>query len=308
MALFEGRALLQRGRWINPLVFAHMAAAKRLPKLKRVEKPIYIMGTGRSGTTVLGTILSFHKDVSYLNEPKGMWYAACPFEDVIGSYTDQPAKYRMDAADATPAIRRNIERLYGAYLRVTGGRRVVDKSDWAFRVPFLLELFPDATFLITIRNGWDTCRSVERVSKEWGYTKNGVTYDWWGVNSRKWHYLIDQIVSAMPRFDGQVEDIRALDSDTDRAVVEWIAVMTEALDVAKRYPESVMLVRFEELCQEPERLLGELAEFTALPADPAFMAYGCRELNPVPARKTFDMHPILKPHFDAMMRELGYDI
>ena len=54
-ALFEGRPATTKGRWINPLVLGLFALEKRLPALKRVEKPIYIVGVGRSGTTVTST-------------------------------------------------------------------------------------------------------------------------------------------------------------------------------------------------------------------------------------------------------------
>ena len=65
--LFEGRPLTTRGQWINPLVFAHFAVEKHLPRLRRVEKPVFILGTGRSGTTILGIVLSMHREVGFLN-------------------------------------------------------------------------------------------------------------------------------------------------------------------------------------------------------------------------------------------------
>jgi hypothetical protein len=51
-ALFEGRPLTTKGRWINPLVFSLFALEKRLPLLNKVKRPMFIVGTGRSGTTI----------------------------------------------------------------------------------------------------------------------------------------------------------------------------------------------------------------------------------------------------------------
>src|SRR5690606_40375856 len=49
----EGRPLTTRGRWINPLVFGLYRMAQRLPLGRPVREPAFILGMGRSGTTIL---------------------------------------------------------------------------------------------------------------------------------------------------------------------------------------------------------------------------------------------------------------
>ena len=127
-ALFEGRPLTTRGRWINSLVFAHMAVWKRLPPLKRVEKPIFILSTGRSGTTILGLVMSMHREIGFLNEPKALWHSVFPFEDFIGNYSRGQAYVRLTETMASAEVRSAAHRLLGAYLRVAGARRVLDKA------------------------------------------------------------------------------------------------------------------------------------------------------------------------------------
>jgi len=80
-ALFEGRPLTTRGRWINPLIFSLFKIEKKLPQIKKVERPIFILGTGRSGTTVLGIVFSMHNQVGFLNEPKALWHEI--FRDIL---------------------------------------------------------------------------------------------------------------------------------------------------------------------------------------------------------------------------------
>ena len=94
-ALFEGRPLTTKGRWINPLVFSLLAMEKKLPQMRKVVKPIFIIGSGRSGSTILGTLLSMHRDIGFLNEPKAIWHTLYPYEDVIGNYTGMKASYRL---------------------------------------------------------------------------------------------------------------------------------------------------------------------------------------------------------------------
>ena len=49
-AFFEGRPVTTKGRWINPLVFSILKkVAANDNKYKPVKKPIFILGTGRSG-------------------------------------------------------------------------------------------------------------------------------------------------------------------------------------------------------------------------------------------------------------------
>src|SRR5947209_17022299 len=99
--MLEGRSLTTHGRWINPLVFAHLTFEKHLPQLKEVEKPIFIVGMGRTGTTILGLLLSIHRDVGFLNEPKALWHVAYPYEDVNGNFSRAASKFHLAAEDAT---------------------------------------------------------------------------------------------------------------------------------------------------------------------------------------------------------------
>ncbi len=118
-AFFEGRPLLTRGRWINPWLLRRAKKVAQREQSAVVDRPLFILGTGRSGTTVLGKILSMHREVGWLNEPKLMWHAACAHEDLNGNYTDAAADYRLAAADATPAVQRAMRNQYAAYLRAT---------------------------------------------------------------------------------------------------------------------------------------------------------------------------------------------
>ncbi len=65
-------------------------------------------------------------------------------------------------------------------------------------MPFIKALFPDAKFIFLKRNGWDTCGSIENWSSRLGNIKAGESHDWWGVNNRKWHSLVEQLVPEHP--------------------------------------------------------------------------------------------------------------
>ncbi len=305
--LFEGRPLTTRGQWINPLVFAHFALEKRLPSLRKVKKPVFILGTGRSGTTVLGMVLSMHQEVGFLNEPKALWHAVHPDEDLIGSYSRGVAHYRLGADEATPTRTRYIHRLFGAYLLTAFSRRVVDKyPELIFRVPFVKALFPDAKFLFLVRNGWDTCHSIMGWSNRLGEQVGGEKHDWWGVNRRKWNLLIDQLLLEHADLAVCAEDMRAWTKHTDMAAVEWIITMREGLSLMEQYPTDVMRIDYERLCEKPSESLGGMLKFLELSDDDKFIRYGVETLKPIDSRPPFDLHPSIANAFNDTMRRLGY--
>ncbi len=306
-ALFEGRPLTTKGRWINPLVFALFSIEKKLPQIKKVEKPIFILGTGRSGTTILGIVLSMHKDVAFLNEPKALWHAVYPYEDIIGNYTRKESYYRLNEKDVNESIKKYAHRLYGMYLTFTLSKRVVDKyPEMIFRVPFLKEIFPDSKFLFLVRNGWDTCKSIETWSKRLGKKEKGEVHDWWGVNDRKWKLLVEQIVSKDEDFKNIIEDVKQFKNHTDRAVVEWIVTMKEGLKVLEKYPESTMLVKYEDLVKNPKNTLNKIIEFSELEKDSKFLEYGEKILKPAPPKEPYTINEKILPIFEKTMEKLGY--
>lgn len=297
-ALFEGRPLTTKGRWINPLVFAQFGLLTRLPQFARVEAPVFILGTGRSGTTILGVVLSMHPDVGFLNEPKALWHALHPGEDLIGSYSRGPARYRLGAADASEAMRRDIRRLYGGYLRLTGNRRVVDKyPELIFRVDLVRALFPDARFLFLSRAGSDTCASIDGWSDRLGTEIGGEVHDWWGADRRKWALLVDQIVPSHADLAPHADALRALRDQRAMAAVEWIVSMREGLALIEAGAPDVLHVPFERMCADPRGMLGEIAAFCRLREDPVFLDFAAKVLEPQEVRASCDLPGFLMAPF-----------
>lgn len=303
--LFEGRPLTTRGQWINPLVFALYAIQRHLPQAKRVEAPVFILGTGRSGTTILGIVLSMHRQVGFLNEPKAIWHALHGGEDLIGSYSREPARYRLGAEEATSAMSSAAHRIYGAYLRVSMTGRVVDKyPELIFRYPFVKGLFPDARFLFLSRDGWDTCSSIEHWSRRLGQDVEGERHDWWGVDRRKWHLLLDQIVPEHPDLAPYVAKLLELDDHRAMAALEWIVTMREGLRLAGDHPEDVMHVPYESLCREPDAMARRIAEFCGLGEDVGYLRYAGEVLRPATPYPPFPLPNFLEGPFNEVQAAL----
>lgn len=309
-AFFEGRPATTKGRWLNSFVLSLLTGisySKR--EFKPVKKPIFILGIGRSGTTILGLILSMHQDVGYLNEPKAIWHIIHPNEDIIGSYSRGDALLQLSSEDVNNDMRHRAKQIFGAFLSSTFSRRLVDKyPELIFRVDFVKALFPDARFIFLIRNGWDTCHSIAAWSERHGIYNNDETHDWWGVNNRKWELLVEQLVSTDIDMQGIAADVRDFDEHIDKAAVEWVVTMREGLRILETTSDCIFTVRFEDLTSNPDKVLPELCEFCDLQQDATFLEYARNTLKPVPPRNQFDLHPKLAPFFNDTMARLGYNV
>ncbi|MFV2001840.1 MAG: sulfotransferase, partial [Paracoccaceae bacterium] len=305
---FEGRPLTTRALWLNPLVFLAYRIWAQLPMRQRAQRPVFILGMGRSGTTVLGRILALHRDVGYLNEPKALWQAALGNDDLIGSYSKKPGRYRMNGGDLNAAKKRRLHRFYRVFLWLTRSRRIVDKyPELMFRDGLIDAAFPQARKVLLLRNGADTIRSVHAWSQNHSRNHDRRSCDdWWGRDRRKWHLLVDQLVAPDPYFAGALRQIRALSRQMDMAAVEWIVTMREAARLLEQQTAGLMVVRYEDLVAHPRRTLGEILRFCDLATDEVMLRFGANVLQPRPSGALPDLDAAIAPLFADTMRALGY--
>lgn len=307
--LFEGRPLTTKGQWFNPVVFGFFRLC-RLVKFKQlVDDPVFIVGMGRSGTTALGSVLSMHVDVAYLNEPKALWHSIDDNEDLIGSYSKKTGNYRLSADNADMVKREGISSVYSSLLKLTGATKVVDKyPELIFRIPYVLALFPNAKFIILTRNGMDNCHSISEWCVKHRNTSKGMKHDWWGKNDRKWNALCDQILSEYDDLSIHRAVISNYESDFDRATVEWLVTMREVVDSMNRYAEHVIRVDYEDLCSDPKRELEKILTFANIGQfDEKFFSYGIQTLSRKTTYKTGkQVDSSIQDLFNHSMRLLGY--
>ncbi len=307
--LYEGRPLTTKGRFINPLVFAWLRTLAALPGDPQVDRPVFITGLGRSGTTILGILLSLHREVGYLNEPKALWHVIDPRQDINGNYCGAGARFRLTEADVDPHMRRRAHRLFSRYLRLTGSGRVVDKyPELIFRVGYVRAMFPDARFVFITRSGADAVPSVVEWSKRLGVKSGGHTDDWWGRDDIKWAYLRNELLLADPAYETVWSVATSGLDHANRAALEWIVTMREGLAQQHRHPDAVIRVSYESLLAEPGQALSRLQEQCGLQPDPSVAAYAKKRLYGNPAKEWPDLHPAVDALFRETTAALGYDL
>lgn len=303
--LFEGRPATTKGQFVNPLVFGWLKILEQFPCSMKVEKPIFVTGLGRSGTTILGVLLSAHKDVGFLNEPKAIWQVIEPGHDLNDNYSTGRGQYRLGVA--SPDTASVAHKVFGQYLNVVRAKRVADKyPEMIFRIDFLLSIFPDAKIVFISRDGRSAAHSIVKWSERLGVNVGARVDDWWGRSDSKWHCLLNQILLVDPYFS-ELSDMLRPDLDhTHRAALEWIATMREGLRQNEAYPGRIHRISYERLIANQESELQRLQQFCELRVDPSVTSYAQKVLYGNPTKEW----PSLEPRVDRLFREtmtaLGY--
>lgn len=306
---FEGRPLTTRGRFINGAVFAWLRLLANIPGKPNVDRPIFITGLGRSGTTILGLLLSLNRHVGYLNEPKAMWHVIDARQDINGNYSNSGGLFRLSKNDVTFREKLRAHRLFSRYLITVRAERVIDKyPELIFRIDYVRALFPDAKFIFITRNGADAIPSVVQWSERLGVRTDDVIEDWWGRNDVKWHYLRDELILDDPTYREIWPEAKSDLDHTNRAAMEWILTMREGLRYQEKYPDAIHRISYESLLSNPEEELSRIHKFADLPEDESVLEYAKLRLYDNPGKTM----PALRPGIDLLFKEtmhlLGYKV
>lgn len=128
--------------------------------------PVFIIGCGRSGTTILGETLSKHPEIKYLNERRDLWHKAYPEFDIWSGKQEMPKLF----ADKANVDFEKISLLKKLFFReqVLGNSKILlEKLPINnFRLEFLNHAFPNAKYIYLTRNGLEVSKSIERKIKK----------------------------------------------------------------------------------------------------------------------------------------------
>jgi hypothetical protein len=117
------------------------------------HRPVFVLGAPRSATTMLFELLKESPELSALpGEGHDIWRAL---------HHPRYSGWRSDALGADD-VRRGEHRFVGArfYAQLGRGRLLEKTPENSLRLPYLLELFPDASFVVVRRNPCDTISSL----------------------------------------------------------------------------------------------------------------------------------------------------
>jgi hypothetical protein len=213
--------------------------------------PVFVLCMGRSGSTLLRFLLDAHPELAC--PPETSLPALCGQLSVVWSLIEgAPLAPERDAAPprvpdpAVTGIRRMLDEMTGSYLARRGKRLFCDKSLGSARFADLLtQIYPGAKFLCLYRHPMDVIQS-------------GVDACPWGLNG----YGFDQYIVGSPG-----NAVLAL-------ARYWLDNATMIHEVEKAQPDRCHRIRYEDLVEEPERLMQEVYAFIGVEPEPG-VAQAC---------------------------------
>jgi LPS sulfotransferase NodH len=219
-----------------------------------ISEPIFIIGCGRSGTTILGKLIEQHPSVVYLNEPRHIWTFE-PKTDIWSSRAQlNGGKLCMDEKDFNARVAAKIQRGFSTELRLHGKQKLIEKLPVnSFRIRYIRSLFPTARFIHMVRNGVEVAYSISELFEKTG--------QWFGQDGYKWQLLVDYALSR-----GEQDLVNLCSDDAVlKGMLEWHLSVSSAIEELEKLPATSNLeIRYEELVDSPTKICELLQEFIGL--------------------------------------------
>ena len=271
--------------------------ACRLGRTPSLRRPIFIVGCGRSGTTILGDTLAVHTSVAYLNEPRHLWADAYPETDVWSERAvERVGRLALTGSARTPERDRRLTVNFHCEVMAAGGQRLVEKLPInSFRLPFIDAVYPDALFVHLLRNGLEVARSIERMPAD---------NPWYGYDDYKWKLLVDYA----DRSERYRELVGLCDTVRRRGLLEWRMSVEAAVEYLDALPAGRSLtVTYEELLDRPVEVVRRIEEFSGLA--PSKTVHSFAEANLLrrsPRIEVTHLTDVEELLAGKLMRRLGY--
>jgi len=238
-----------------------MRQAGHLPALWRggaLDRPIFIIGAPRSGTSILFSVLRSSSAVAHWpGEAHEVWEAD-HHPALLGWRSNELGVDDLDAGTA--------DRIRREFFLVTGSRkRLIDKTPRnVLRVPFIDRIFPDARFVFLTRDGRDNVNSLINAWRSPRYRtyKLPKRHAIPGVDPEWWKFVL---------YPGWQDDTKG---PLERVCArQWVASNASVLDAeAASQPERWTRIRYEDLVDAPRAEVERVLRVLDLPPEDAVLA------------------------------------
>ncbi len=247
-------------------------------KTTQLHKPIFIVGTGRCGSTILHQMFAYQHQLAWLSWTCHSYPHRPQYNQVAMRLFDTPLPkqylfkllhpseaynlwdmyspgfsepYRdLYKEDVTPVVQNRLLKVLTGMLTRQRTRLMVKITGWP-RIGFLKELFPDAKFIHVYRDGRAVVNSLLNVPWWSG---------WHGPQRWRWGRLTAEQQAKWQQFD---ESFVAL------AAIEWEILMTAQEEAKQRLAAAgqgadLLEIRYEAFCQDPLGTFKQVIDFCDL--------------------------------------------
>ena len=213
----------------------------------KLHNPVFMIGCARSGTSILTKLLSLHADILNYSEANDVWdpegypwrfsrRETPPIWVDPGAFTER--WWRETKPRGT-----EIAALFGAYQWLTRRDCFLNKSPLnTFRIPHLLEMFPEARFVHIVRDGRATVSSL-------AIKQNNKIQAW-------------PAPFEAAGLDGAFEDLVSKLAVFWRTNLEEVARQDEQCRLTER--NKLLEVTYEGLCEDKRAVLKAIASYLRL--------------------------------------------
>lgn len=230
-------------RYLNRERLVTSSIVEKLGKItKRVpKKTIFIVGTGRSGSTLLVDILGSHSElVAFPGEANELWHPKLfPDEDAeieISPIEVDPEYYTNVSINSWPPghTGKILDTFSGFYTIWGKGRIFILKSAMiSFMIPRILDVFPDARFIHVYRSGPSVVESY--------FNKNFGKYHRYNCSEEEYHLICARYWNS--------------------CILEIERIKESLLHQSK---QALFELSYEELCDSPEIILERVVSYFGL--------------------------------------------
>lgn len=240
----------------------------------KINKPIFIVGTGRSGSTIFQKILSHHPRIAWISGLCDRFPNKPQINRLLMKIIDYPLinkylKKRFNprecykfwdfhckgfsnpcrdllSQDVTHKTKNQIQNILSKILTKKRNRFMTKITGWP-RVGFLYEIFNDAKFIHIIRDGRAVVNSIINVDWWWG---------WRGPQNWRWGELMSSQKEEWERFNRSFVAL---------ASIEW-KILMDAMENVKKFmcKNNFLEVKYEDFCSYPINAFKKVIEFCEL--------------------------------------------
>jgi Sulfotransferase family len=298
------------GFWIGLGNLESRVLSDRLADI-RIEKPIYIAGLARSGTTILLELLSLHPQLSghryrdfppilapwfwnwFVDRAGGRDKAASEraygdgievtpespeaFEEVIWmAFFDKLHDPDVSAVLTAATGNRDFEEFYRDHIRkmllIRGGSRYLSKGNYnVTRLAYLLKLFPDAKFVLQIRDPvWHIASLMQQHERFCREHKRDVRLQRHMSRSGHFEFGLDRrpVNSGDTSVTAEVRKLWAEGREIEGWALYWKDLyghVADALKADDALRRATLVVNYEALCSKPEQVMTAVVAHCELP-------------------------------------------
>ncbi len=275
--------------------------------------PLILLGTHRSGTTWLGEAFSQAADVAYWSEPRHIWTYRNWFRknDVLTE------------ADANPAIVKYIRRRFEKFTDARKGQRFCEKTPSnCLRIRFIRQVFPEARFVLVMRDGRSVVRSTQEIVERGGARWKRMFHRIIESRPREWPAFLEKstlVWNKLARSKNHYWGTRPPGwrdwinlEPTIFFAKQWSATMNRALDDFESIPQHQgLIVKYEHLVNDDSDAVDQLLEFSQVEDIRSVNAFICQTRRPDRAdawREAFTENELaqLRPEIEPTLVRMTY--